>query len=138
MWGNLADAYRQAGQAENAADAYARATELAERTLLTRGHSPNVRAHLAYYYTALRALEPRRVPEIIAEKLEGELSDAFESATDPQAFLRIASAWALLGRAKEARAAYEEGTADCAGFGASPDLDAVRPETRTIEPRSKI
>jgi tetratricopeptide (TPR) repeat protein len=127
MWGNFADAYRQVGQSQEAGNAYARAVELAERELLTRGHSPNVRAHLAYYYTVLRLLDPQRVPEPIAAKLEAELTGLLESATDSQAFIRIASAWALLGRLDEARAAYDVGTADCAGFGASPDLDAVRP-----------
>jgi len=128
MWGNLADAYRQAGQNESAADAYARAAELAERALLTSGHSPNVRAHLAYYYTVLEVLDERRVPDAIEEKLPGDLEEFSSSATDPQAFIRIAAAWALLGREDEARAAYAQGTADCAGFGASPDLDAVRPQ----------
>jgi tetratricopeptide (TPR) repeat protein len=126
MWGNLADSYRQAGQQADAADAYARAAELAERALLTRGHSPNVRAHLAYYYTVLRMLDARRVPDSIAEKLPGDLDEFSNSATDPQAFIRIAAASALLGRTEEARAAYAQGTADCAGFGASPDLDAIR------------
>jgi len=126
MWGNLADAYRQAGRLTDAADGYARATELAERALLTGGHSPNVRAHLAYYYTALRALDVGRVPVSIAEKLPGDLEEFSKSATDPQAFIRIAAAWALLGRTEEARTAYAKGTADCAGFGATPDLDAIR------------
>jgi tetratricopeptide (TPR) repeat protein len=126
MWGNLADAYRQAQRTVDAADAYARAAELAERALLTRGHSPNLRAHLAYYYVALRALAPERVPELIGGKLEGELTDALESTTDPQAHIRIASAWALLGRSDQARTALAAGTADCPGFGASPDLEDVR------------
>ena len=127
MWGNLADAYRQADRPADAADAYARAAELAERALLTRGHSPNVRAHLAYYYTVLRLLDSQRVPDSIADKLAGDLTDLSKSATDPQAFIRIASAWALLGRTEEARAAYTQGIADCPGFGTSPDLDAIRP-----------
>ena len=126
MWGNLADAHRQAGQIAQAADAYARAAELAERKLLVRGNSPNDRAHLAYYYVSLATLDPSRVPATIADRLPGVLIDSQQQAVDPQAFIRIASAWALLGRATEARAAYLEGTADCAGFGASPDLDSVR------------
>jgi tetratricopeptide (TPR) repeat protein len=125
MWGNLADAHRQAGQTAQAADAYARAAELAERKLLVRGNSPNDRAHLAYYQVSLTSLDPSRVPPSIAEKLPGELTDSQKHATDPQAFIRIASAWALLGQTTEARAAYMDGTADCAGFGASPDLDRV-------------
>jgi tetratricopeptide (TPR) repeat protein len=126
MWGNLADAYRQAGRPGEAADAYARAAELTERKLLVRGNSPNDRAHLAYYYVALESVDETRVPPAIAEKLPGELTAGFESAVDPQALIRIASAWMLLGEPDTARVAYAAGTADCAGFGASPDLDGLR------------
>lgn len=126
MWANLADAYRQGGNLARAADAYARAAELAERKLLTQGASPNDRAHLAYYYSRLRSLDAARVPDEIASKLETELTDALELASDPQAFIRIASALPLFGRIEQARLAYEKGTQDCPGFGASPDLDAVQ------------
>lgn len=126
MWGNLADAHHQAGAKEEAADAYARAAELAERKLLVRGNSPNDRAHLAYYYSRLHALDSARVPNEIFRKLEAELIDALEAASDPQAFIRIASALPLFDRLEEARAAYVKGTADCPGFGGSPDLDVLR------------
>ena len=80
-------------------------------------------------HIVLAMLDSDRVPGPIFDKLPGELSDTFEAAVDPQAFIRIASAWALLDRLEEARAAFDKGTVQCAGFGASPDLDVVRKPT---------
>jgi hypothetical protein len=55
-----------------------------------------------------------------------ELVELIDTAADPQALIRIASALPEFGRDEAARVAYAKATDDCPAFGASPDLDALR------------
>jgi tetratricopeptide (TPR) repeat protein len=128
MWANLGDAYRHNGDTEGAVDAYVKAVEIAERDYL-RGTAPVAdRAARAYYYTALRTLQPDRVPTAIDRDIAAQLDDIADGLTEATAHRRMAQIWLLRGRRDKAREAMERAVATCPGYAALPDLAALQAE----------
>lgn len=128
IWGNLADAYRRAGNDAAARAAYTRAAALAERDAAQGDNAANSGAYLAYYYTVLLGYERPSRTVALRAIVDGQLKTALDGATDVDALTRLATALELRGDIEAARALYPRITAQCRGFGASPDLKALRPE----------
>ncbi|MBX3696042.1 MAG: tetratricopeptide repeat protein [Steroidobacteraceae bacterium] len=122
MWGNLADSYRQAGDADAAADAYVHAAEIVERDILRGTASRADQASRVYYYTILRELAPDKVPDTVDRQIAAELDDIAQSLDEPTAHLRMAQTWWHRGASDEARAALSRATATCPGYAGHPDL----------------
>jgi tetratricopeptide (TPR) repeat protein len=126
MWGNLADAYRQAGDSEAAVDAYLRAAAILERDHL-RGTAPEAdRAKRAYYYLRLESLAPDRVPPQILVQLRSELDEIAAAQTEAAAHRRMAEIWLLTGEQEKARQELALATATCPGYADLPDLAALK------------
>lgn len=126
VWGKLADAYRHTGDQDAARTAYTRAAALAERDAARGDNSANTGAYLAYYYTALLAYDQTGRIDEIAAAIDAQLYAATDGATDVDALIHAVKALALRGDVKAARALYPRITAQCPGFGASPDLAGLR------------
>lgn len=126
MWGNLGDSYRQIGDKNAAIDAYLRAAEILERDYL-RGTSPaSDQATRAFYYTMLKDLDPRRVPDSVEREIVADLDDVSQALTDTSANRRMAQTWLARGEPKKAAASLEKATATCKGYGGFPDLAELR------------
>lgn len=126
IWGNLGDAYRQIGDTEAARRAYTRAAALAERDYAQGDNRANAGAYLAYYYTVLLEYGPTERTEAMRAAVDEQLQAGLEGAADVDALTRLAEALALRGELDPARKLYERITAQCEGFGASPDLAPLR------------
>lgn len=125
MWGNLGDSYRQMGARAQAADAYRRAAEIAERDFL-RGTAPvSDRAARAYYYTMLENLEPDSVPADVAMTLGDEIDAVAVELTSATAERRMAQTYLARGETGKARAMLDQATKTCRGYAALPDLAAL-------------
>ncbi|MDZ7643357.1 MAG: hypothetical protein U5K76_03435 [Woeseiaceae bacterium] len=126
MWGNLGDAYRQAGNEAAAIDAYLRAAEIAERDHL-RGNAPVAdRAARAYYYTMLEQLAPSQVPESVSRGIADQLDDIEASLQTATAHRRMAQIRLARGEPAAARRALDRAAATCRGYARMPDFAELR------------
>lgn len=122
MWGNLGDAYRQAGATEKAKDAYIRAAEIAERDYL-RGTAPVAdQSARAYYYTILAQLDSAAVPESVLRTIDDEIDSIAAELVSSTALRRMAQTYLLRGEHDKARAELLRATETCRGYASFPDL----------------
>ena len=125
MWGALADSYRRAGKAGEAADAYLHAAEILERDHV-RGTAPAAdQAARAYYYTMLQQLEPQAVPDTVMAEIDASLEAMADELNDPTAYRRLAQAWLARGDEERARRALARATATCPGYARFPDFEEL-------------
>jgi tetratricopeptide (TPR) repeat protein len=126
MWGNLGDAYFRSGRREEAAQAFRRAVEIAERDVLQGIETPADRASRAYYYSQLADLVPDSLPADIESRVQADLLAALEDPLDPGTAVRVATAWVRYERPELAMRAFEQAIGRCRGYAHTPGLDSLR------------
>ncbi len=122
MWGNLADSYRQMGDAAKATAAYVRAAEIAERDYL-RGTAPVAdQSARAYYYTMLAKLDADLVPQSVLNTIDDEIDAIAAELVSASALRRMAQTYLERSEMDKARATLERATDSCRGYAKLPDL----------------
>ncbi len=129
LWGNYADALRQAGRAE-AADAYRRAIRLAERADGDGDRNPVHGAYLAFYKEVLTSLPGQR--NSVARASAAEL-ESLQLTRDSMALLYLSAVHGMRGDRAQAESLKEQGSVGCPGLALSPDFELAGTTSMSVE-----
>ena len=129
VWANLAENLHRLGRDEEAADAYIRAAERAEAEMAAGEQDDLHRASLVYYYSAVEALSPERVPPRLRRAVERQLAELATRPPEemaPITRMRMIQVWHWRGENARARALLGKAEGVCPGFTRDPTFDELR------------
>ncbi len=138
IWGDLADAYRLAGETEEAQKAYRKAINIIDRDKLQGYSEQAFSIHLFYYYSQLSQINPEQYPESELRTILSAPAELLEQELSPGEYAKLARLLYRQDALDHAESALKKAINLCPGFFHHPEVKPVAKALGMLPPDLQV